>query len=246
MDGRISVLHCVNPNVSNEEPMNVLAIIPAFNEEESLADTVAGLVATCPHVDYLVINDGSTDGTERVCTELGLHHLCMPVNTGLTSVFRCGMKYAHRHGYDAAVQFDADGQHLPEYIMPMAEALSQQDADIVIASRVLSGEAPTGLRNVGSKLISWLIHRTTGAQITDPTSGMRMYNRRMIELFATGFDVQPEPDTVALVARRGGRIVEVPARMRERQAGESYLTAGASVKYMLRMCLSILLYQWLR
>ena len=75
---------------------------------------------------------------------------------------------------------------------------------------------------------------------------MRMYNRRMIKLFATGFDVQPEPDTIALVARRGGRIVEVPARMRERQGGESYLTAGASVKYMLRMSLSILLYQWLR
>ena len=153
---------------------------------------------------------------------------------------------ALRHGYDAVVQFDADGQHLPEFIPPMAQALEEQDADIVIASRALAGEAPQGLRNVGSKLISWLIRVTTGATVTDPTSGMRMYNRRMIELFATGFDVHPEPDTVALVARRGGRVVEVPARMQERQGGESYLTLGNSVKYMLRTGLSILLYQWLR
>ena len=226
--------------------MRVLAVIPAYNEEEALGTTVSGLVSTCPEVDYLVIDDGSADGTHRICVEQGLDHLRMPVNTGLSSVFRTGMKYALRHGYDAVVQFDADGQHLPEFIPPMAQALEEQDADIVIASRALAGEAPQGLRNVGSKLISWLIRVTTGATVTDPTSGMRMYNRRMIELFATGFDVHPEPDTVALVARRGGRVVEVPARMQERQGGESYLTLGNSVKYMLRTGLSILLYQWLR
>lgn len=226
--------------------MRVLAVIPAYNEEACLASTVEGLIATCPDVDYLVINDGSVDGTEEVCISRGFNHLCMPVNTGLSSVFRTGMKYALRNGYDAVVQFDADGQHLPEYIRPMAQALEAQDADIVIASRILAGENPVGLRNLGSKLLSWLIKTTTGATITDPTSGMRMYNRSMIELFAKGFDVHPEPDTVALVARRGGRIVEVPARMQDRQAGESYLTAGASVKYMLRTSLSILLFQWLR
>ena len=226
--------------------MKILAVIPAYNEEASLATTVEGLVAACPEADYLVINDGSSDGTERVCVENGFRHLCMPTNTGLASGVRAGMKYAHRHGYDAVVQFDADGQHLPEYIMPMAQALEEQDADIVIGSRALAGESPVGMRNAGSKLISWLIRRTTGSVIKDPTSGMRMYNRRMIKLFATGFDIQPEPDTVAYVARKGGRVIEVPARMRERQAGESYLTMGASVGYMLRTCLSILLYQWLR
>lgn len=226
--------------------MRVLAVIPAYNEEASLAATVNGLTSTCPDIDYLVINDGSTDETERVCLENGLHHLRMPINTGLASVFRCGMKYALRHDYDAVVQFDADGQHLPEYILPMAQALEEQQADIVIASRVLAGETPSCLRNMGSKLISWLIHATTGTTITDPTSGMRMYNRRMIETFATGFDIQPEPDTVAFVARHGGRVVEIPALMRERQGGQSYLTFGTSVSYMLRTSLSILLYQWLR
>ena len=91
--------------------MRVLAVIPAYNEEESLASTVEGLVATCPGVDYLVIDDGSVDGTNRVCVERGLRHLRMPVNTGLSSVFRTGMKYALRHDYDAVA---IECQHYPD------------------------------------------------------------------------------------------------------------------------------------
>ncbi len=226
--------------------MRVLAVIPAYNEEEALAATVTELERTCPQIDYLVIDDGSSDSTWDICKQYGFSHIHMPVNTGLSSVFRTGMKYAWRHGYDAVVQLDADGQHVPGYIPEMASTLEEQNADIVIASRVLNGEAPTGLRNAGSKLLSWLIKRTTGATITDPTSGMRMYNRKMIKMFAKGFDVHPEPDTVALVARRGGHIAEIPAHIRERQGGESYLTVGRSISYMLRTSLSILLYQWLR
>ena len=226
--------------------MKVLAVIPAYNEEESLVATITELIQSCPEVDYLVIDDGSSDNTWGICKQQGFSHIHMPVNTGLSSVFRTGMKYAWRHGYDAAVQLDADGQHVPGYIPEMARALEEQDADIVIASRVLNGEAPSGMRNVGSKLLSWLIKQTTGAVITDPTCGMRLYNRKMIEMFATGFDLHPEPDTVALVARRGGRLTEIPAHVRERQGGESYLTIGRSISYMLRMSLSIILYQWLR
>ena len=229
-----------------QDAMRVLAVIPAYNEEESLAATVNGLVAACPDIEYLVINDGSSDSTEQVCLENGFHHLRMPINTGLTSVFRTGMKYALKHGIDAVVQFDADGQHLPEYIPSMSEALEQQDADIVIASRALAGEAPTGLRNVGSKLISWLIRTTTGAVITDPTSGMRMYDRSMIEAFSTGFDLSPEPDTVAMLIRKGAKVTEVPAHMQERQGGTSYLDFTSSMRYMLRTCFSILMFQWFR
>lgn len=226
--------------------MRVLAVVPAYNEEEALAKTVTNLVEVCPTIDYLIVNDGSSDDTARVMAENGFSGINMPVNTGLTSGVRAGMKYGLRHGYDAVVQFDADGQHLPEYIAPMAEALEENDADIVIASRVMDGDGPAGARAVGSKLISWLIKRTTGKTITDPTSGMRMYNRRMMELFAKGFDVAPEPDTVAWVARKGGTIIEVPARMQERQGGESYLKLGNAIRYMARTCLSILLFQWFR
>ena len=226
--------------------MKVLAIIPAFNEEECLEATVSELAATCPGVDFLVVNDGSSDGTEDICQRNGYPHLRLPVNCGLASGFQAGMKYAERHGYDAAVQFDADGQHVPGYLPEMAAAMQEQDANIVIGSRVLAGEAPQGLRNVGSKLISWLIRVTTGATVTDPTSGLRMYDRSMMQRFAQGFDLSPEPDAVALLARRGARVVEVPVTMRERQGGESYLNASHAIAYMARTCLSILLFQWFR
>lgn len=228
------------------EAMRILAVIPAYNEEDCIADTVKHLVDVCPDVDYLVVNDGSKDHTESICRELGLNHVTLPVNTGLTSGFKCGMKYANRHDYDAVVQFDADGQHLPEFIPAMAEAMERENAGIVIASRSLNGEPPTGARGAGSKLISWLIKMTTGVTISDPTSGMRMYDRSLIEQFATGFDLSPEPDTVAMLARKGVKVVEVPAHMEERQGGQSYLDLPNIVRYMLRTCFSILMFQWFR
>ena len=227
--------------------MRVLAIVPAFNEEECLADTIRSLTAACPQVDYLVVNDGSRDGTARVMRDEAIDGVNLPVNTGLTSAFRTGMKYALRHGYDAVVQYDADGQHLPDYIPEMARVLEERGADIVIASRFLDGTVrPSGARGIGSRLITLLIKLTTGATITDPTSGMRMYSRRMIELFAKGFDCAPEPDMVALVARRYGPVVEIQAQMQERQGGESYLKLGNVIKYMSRTCLSILMSRFLR
>lgn len=227
--------------------MRVLAVIPAFNEEECLANTVRSLEEACPEVDYLVVNDGSRDDTRAIIAREELHGTNLPINTGLTSAFRTGMKYALRHGYDAVVQFDADGQHLPAYIPVMAQALGEHDASIVIASRYLDGTVrPSGARGAGSRLITWLIRLTTGATITDPTSGMRMYGREMIRMFATEFDCAPEPDMVALVARRYGRVKEIQATMQERQGGESYLKLGNVIKYMSRTCLSILTLRFLR
>lgn len=203
--------------------VKISAIIPAYNEEECLADTVSELTSVCPDLDYLVVNDGSRDRTPQICDELHLHHIDMPINCGLTSGVKAGMKYAYRHDYDAAVQFDADGQRRPEYIPKMAEAMEQQDADIVIASRNLAGGGAVGARGTGAKLITALIKKTTGQLITDSTSGMRMYNRRMIETFARDIDISPEPDTISLFIRKGAKVIEIPAEMRERQGGTSYL-----------------------
>lgn len=221
--------------------MKVLAIIPAYNEEACLEKTVEALRATCPNVDYVIVNDGSSDRTAEIIRELGFNGINLPVNTGLTSGFKAGMKYAQRNGYDAAVQYDADGQHLPSFIPTMAESLEREGADIVIASRILSGEKVAGLRGVGSKLISLLIKLAAHVTITDPTSGMRMYSSRMIDRFATSFDCAPEPDTIALVARRGFKVIEIPAQMQERQGGESYLNMGNAIGYMARTCLSIIM-----
>lgn len=226
--------------------MRVLAIIPAYNEEASLAATVEGLLAARTGCDYLVVNDGSTDGTEEVCRERGYRHVTHPVNLGLTAGFQTGVTWALRHGYDAVVQFDADGQHVAEHIRPMVEAMERTGADIVIGSRFVGEHRPLSARMMGSRLISALVRLTCGVSLRDPTSGMRLYNRAMMEQFARRFDFGPEPDSVAYLMRRGARVTEVPVQMRERQAGESYLSLSRSVSYMARVCTSILLVQWFR
>ena len=128
----------------------------------------------------------------------------------------------------------------------MAEALERDHADIVIASRFVTKQRGSSAREIGSKLISWLIKRSTGQVITDPTSGMRMYNAAMIDRYARSFDFSPEPDTISLLMRKGARISEIQTEMRERQGGKSYLNFYNSIVYMARTCLSLLLFQWFR
>lgn len=225
--------------------MRTLLIIPAYNEEESLKSTVDSVVQKAPSVDFLVVNDGSKDGTVTVCRENGYPFLDLPTNLGLAGAFQSGMKYANRHGYECAIQFDADGQHLPEYIEPMTEAL--QDADIVIGSRFVNARKPHSMRMLGSNLISAAIKITTGKTVKDPTSGMRAFNKKMIAVMANGLNCGPEPDTVSyLMKRAGAKVVEIPVEMAERTTGESYLNPWRSMVYMMRMTISILFIQYFR
>ena len=154
-------------------------------------------------------------------------------------------RYAAENGYDCAMQLDADGQHLPRYIAPMLEKL-EAGADIVIGSRFVTVLKPRTLRMVGSYLISWAIRLTTGQPICDPTSGMRMFNRRLLEEFAQNLNYGPEPDTISYLIKNGAVVKEVQVKMAERTAGESYLNFARSVQYMIKMGLSILLIQWFR
>ena len=220
-------------------------IIPAYNEEESLKGTVDSVVQEASSVDFLVVNDGSSDGTVRVCRENGYPFLDLPTNLGLAGAFQAGMKYAYRHDYDCAIQFDADGQHLPEYVQPMVEAL--ENADIVIGSRFAEARKPRSMRMLGSNLISAAIKLTTGQTVKDPTSGMRAFNKRMIAVMANGLNCGPEPDTVSyLMKRAGAKVVEIPVQMADRTAGESYLNPWRSTVYMARMSISILFIQFFR
>lgn len=225
--------------------MRTLLIIPAYNEEGSLASTIESLKASSFDGDYLVINDGSKDRTAEICRENEYPFLDLPVNLGLAGAFQAGMKYAYRHHYDCAIQFDADGQHLPEYIPLLEKAV--QENDIAIGSRFVAKKKPSSMRMLGSNLIEVAIKLTTGETIKDPTSGMRAFNGRMIEQMAKGLNFGPEPDTVSyLIKRADAKVVEVPVEMAERTAGESYLNLGNSAKYMLRMTVSILFMQVIR
>ncbi len=147
--------------------------IPAYNEEESLQTTVEELKAVAPDIDFVVVNDGSSDDTAGVCRRNSYPMIDLPVNGGLTVGFQTGMKYALRKGYDAAVQFDADGQHMPQCLECMIEEMDRTNADIVIGSRFVEEKKDFSARMMGSRLISMIIRLTTGKRIADPTSGAR-------------------------------------------------------------------------
>mgnify|MGYP002767667914 FL=1 len=223
----------------------LLIVIPAYNEEGSIERVVDDLIQNYPQYDYVVVNDGSRDRTAAICRSRGYRLIDLPVNLGLAGAFQTGLRYAAEHGYDCAMQLDADGQHLPRYIAPMLEEL-EAGADIVIGSRFITVLKPRTLRMVGSYLISWAIRLTTGQPICDPTSGMRMFNRRLLEEFAQNLNYGPEPDTISYLIKNGAVVKEVQVEMAERTAGESYLNFARSVQYMVKMGLSILLIQWFR
>lgn len=220
----------------------VLVVIPAFNEEANIEQVVEELVRDYPELDYLIVNDGSTDKTASICKKHGYQLLDLPVNLGLAGCFQAGMKYAWHKGYACAVQFDGDGQHRPEYILPMKRKM-EEGYDIVIGSRFVDRPKDLSIRMIGSRLLAGAIWLTTGVRVADPTSGMRMFNRRMIGEFAWNLNYGPEPDTVSYLLKQGAKVAEIPVRIGERLGGESYLKPVVAAKYMLRMLLSILLIQ---
>lgn len=223
----------------------LLIVIPAYNEAENIVRVVEDLIDHYPQYDYVVVNDGSRDRTAALCREHGFRLIDLPVNLGLAGAFQTGLRYAAENGYDCALQFDGDGQHQPRFIAPMLELL-EGGADIVIGSRFITVKKPKSLRMLGSYLISWAIRLTTGRAICDPTSGMRMYSRRMLEEFAQNLNYGPEPDTISYLIKNGAVVRELQVEMSERAGGESYFNFARSVEYMLKMGLSILLIQWFR
>ena len=220
----------------------LLIVIPAYNEAENIERVVNHLITDFPQYDYVVVNDGSKDGTAEVCRKNGYNLLDLPVNLGLAGGFQAGLKYAARHGYRYAIQLDGDGQHRPEYIESMLKKM-EEGYDIVIGSRFVGEKKPFTMRMLGSNLIEAAIRLTTGVRIQDPTSGMRMFSRKMIEEFAGGLNYGPEPDTVSYLMKQGAKVAEVPVIMDERVSGVSYLTPVNAAKYMIKMLISILLIQ---
>lgn len=226
--------------------MKILIIIPAYNEAENIERVVETLKKQFPGAEYLVVNDCSTDHTAEICRKRHFTYLDLPINLGLSGAFQAGLRYAQKYGYDCAIQFDGDGQHRSEYIIEMAEAMQEQKMDIVIGSRFLTKKKPHTLRMLGSNLISFAIRLTTGKRLTDPTSGMRMFNRKLITEFSTRLNYGPEPDTIAYLLRNKARVQEVQVSMDERIAGESYLNMARSIRYMMNMLISILFIQFFR
>ncbi len=220
--------------------MKVLIIIPAYNEEKNIEKTVNDVVQNTSY-DYVVINDCSKDNTLEVCKKNGYNVLSLPVNYGLTSGIQLGMKYAYHNDYDIAIQFDGDGQHQASYLKDLVKEIEEGNANIAIGSRFVKEKKPFSMRMLGSRLISLAIKLTTFKRITDPTSGMRAYDRQAIEAFVADASLTPEPDTIVYMLKKNMKIKEVQVEMKEREFGESYLSPLRSVKYMANMFFSIFL-----
>lgn len=223
----------------------LLILIPAYNEAENIERVVDNIEKNYSQYDYIVVNDGSKDKTYDICVKKGYKVIDLPINLGLAGGFQAGVKYAYRKGYDYVIQFDADGQHLPEYIEPMIEEI-EKGYDIVIGSRFVEKKKPFSARMIGSRMISQAIKITTGKKINDPTSGMRLYDRKCMMEYAQEVNYGPEPDTISYLIKNGAKISEIQVDMEERVAGTSYLNFAKSISYMFRMMASIMVIQLFR
>lgn len=224
--------------------MKKLVIIPAFNEEGNLDKTICDIQENAPDFDYVIINDCSTDRTLELCRERGYSYLNLPVNLGIGGAVQTGYRYAYFHGYDVAVQFDGDGQHSARFLEEMVAKMEETGSDMVIGSRFIEKEGfqSSALRRVGIQYFTVLIRILTGKTITDPTSGMRMINRRLLRKFTDDYPKDyPEPESVVTILSEKFKVTEMPVLMNEREEGVSSISMGKSIYYMIKVSFAILI-----
>ena len=222
----------------------VLVVIPAHNEEESLPATLAEVRAKAPGVDVLVVDDGSRDATPAVARAHGVAVVRHPVNLGVGGALQTGFRFAVLHGYDVAVQLDADGQHDPAYLMPLLAPVLEKRCDVAIGSRYVerSGYRAPLNRRLGMVFFSAVVRAAVGQRITDTTSGFRAYSRAVMEVCQYDFPKDfPDAPLLIALARQGFRLLEVPVVMRERQAGQSFYTLGKQLYYPYKNLLASLM-----
>jgi glycosyltransferase involved in cell wall biosynthesis len=214
-----------------------LVIIPAYNEEQGIELAVRGILEHAPDYDYLVINDCSKDRTLQICRNLGFHVVDLPINLGIGGAVQTGYRYAYEHGYEIAVQMDGDAQHDASYLKDMERVLLTERCDMVIGSRFIEkrGFQSNGIRRIGIRWFGVMTMLLFGQKISDATSGMRMCNRRAMELFVKDYPRDyPEPETVCRLLRHRLKVKEVPVMMHNRVGGKSSLgNVVSSVYYML-------------
>jgi glycosyltransferase involved in cell wall biosynthesis len=221
-----------------------VAIVPALNEEHSIARVIAEVRAFDPGMDVVVVDDGSVDATSQVAAASGAHVLRLPFNIGIGGAVQTGFRFAFENDYDLAVRVDGDGQHDPSQLGTVLEPVLRGDADIAVGSRFSADEhggyRSSRSRRVGIRLLAWVVSQIAGQRVTDTTSGFQALSRRAIELFARDYPHDyPEVEATVMVFRHRLRLLEVPVQMRERGGGRSSITALRSVYYMVKVLLAL-------
>ncbi|MCW2606211.1 MAG: glycosyl transferase [Frankiales bacterium] len=222
----------------------VLVVIPAFNEQSSVAQVVSGVRRVLPGAGVVVVDDASADRTAEVAERAGAVVLRLPFNLGVGGAMRTGFLYARRQGYRTVVQVDADGQHDPSHLPSLLAAL--EDADVAIGARFAgSGDYTVrGPRRWAMRLLSVVLSRLAGVRLTDTTSGFRATGERALALFAEHYPAEYLGDTVeslVLALRAGLRVTQVPVQMGPRQGGVPSQSVLRASLYLFRAVLALCL-----
>ena len=232
------------------QPPRVLVIIPAWNEQDSVAATVLEVCSTNPDVDVLVVDDGSSDATAAAAADAGAMVCQLPFNLGVGGAMRAGYRYALRGGYDATVQIDADGQHDPRHLPMLLAGLTpadQEQVNLVIGSRFTGAGEPyrvSALRRLAMSVLARSLSRIARTRLTDVTSGFRAADRRAIAVFAAHYPAEYLGDTVestVIAIRSGCTIRELPVQMRTRQGGRASQSPGRAALYLCRSVVALVL-----
>lgn len=228
----------------------ILLIIPAYNESEGIVGVIKKVEVYCEKsdykIDYLVINDGSTDDEEEILLSHRIKHVELVQNLGIGGAVQTGYLYAKRNNYDIAIQFDGDGQHDIESLPHLIDPIINGEADFTVGSRFvadsISDFKSTGARQLGIKILSLLIKWTSKIKIKDVTSGYRAGNRKVIEQFAERYPSKyPEPESYMHLFAKNIRVQEVGVQMFERTTGESSINLRKAIGYIIDVSLSILI-----
>ncbi len=229
------------PVLRRIDPAELLVVLPALNEQDSVGRVVREVRAAQPEATVLVVDDGSTDATADRAAAAGAMVMRLPFNLGVGGAMRAGYRFGHERGFAAVVQVDADGQHDAAEI---EQLLAVPDADVVIGSRFAGrGEyAVRGPRRWAMRLLSRTLSGIVGTAVTDPTSGFRLVHRRAVALFAEHYPEEYLGDTVEalVVAHRAGlTIKQVPVAMRVRTCGRASTDPVRSAVYLLRVVVAV-------
>jgi glycosyltransferase involved in cell wall biosynthesis len=227
--------------VPNDRPSRV-AIVPAFNEEGSIASVIDEIRAFDDGFEIVVVDDGSADRTTAIARTRGAHVIRLPFNLGIGGAVQTGFRYAWEGGFQIAVRVDGDGQHDPSQLGAILAPVLAGETDIAVGSRFVGERSfrSSRSRRAGIRILAWTVSALVRQRVTDPTSGFQALNRHGIALFAADLPHDyPEVEATVMVFRHRLRMREVPVLMRERAAGRSSIGAFASVYYMAKVLLAI-------
>jgi glycosyltransferase involved in cell wall biosynthesis len=224
-----------------DDAVRVLVLIPAYNEAENLPAVIEELRRDIPDAEALVIDDASTDDTERVLATLGVKRLVLTERLGVGGALRAGVRYAMRRDYGIVARMDGDGQHRGSDLARLIRLVRRGRADAATGSRYLSAERASR-RAMWQQVLSAVLSLATRTRVTDPTSGIWAFGPRALRLLDRehpgGY---PEPELRLLLAKRGLFVTEIPVRVRQRQAGRTSLTPRRSTIAFARTALALVL-----